>query len=118
MTMDANAMPAALVLNHEAIADLPVAPIGGLDGVERKIFWRGESTEAGVLVVFPGHHLGAHTHRSNHHHLWVLDGSATILGTEVGSGSFVHVPSGVEHDIDARQTNGCAVFYVYAPSGQ
>jgi hypothetical protein len=47
----------------------------------------------------------------------VLDGRATILGHDVGPGSFVHVPSGIEHDIDARQTDGCSVFYVYAPTG-
>ena len=116
--MNANAIAHALIIDHEAITDLPVAPIGELQGVERKILWRGEDSEAGILVVFPGHQLGADTHRSNHHHLWVLDGRATILGTEVGSGSFIHVPSGVEHNIDARRTNGCAVFYVYAPSGR
>jgi mannose-6-phosphate isomerase-like protein (cupin superfamily) len=115
--METTTVAHPLIVDHEALTDLPVAPIGDLQGVERKILWRGEESEAGVLVVFPGHQLGAHTHRSNHHHLWVLDGRATILGTEVGPGSFVHVPSGVEHDIDARQTNGCAVFYVYAPSG-
>jgi hypothetical protein len=49
--------------------------------------------------------------------MWVLDGSATMLGSHVGPGSFVHIPSGVEHDIDARATQGCADFYVYAASG-
>jgi mannose-6-phosphate isomerase-like protein (cupin superfamily) len=115
--METDAMAGGLVVDREAIAVLPVAPIGDLRGVERKVLWRGGDSEAGILVVFGGHQLGAHTHRSNHHHLWVLDGRAVILGAEVGSGSFVHVPSGVEHDIDARRTSGCAVFYVYAPSG-
>ena len=66
--MNANAIAHALIIDHEAITDLPVAPIGELQGVERKILWRGEDSEAGILVVFPGHQLGAHTHRSNHHH--------------------------------------------------
>jgi mannose-6-phosphate isomerase-like protein (cupin superfamily) len=114
--MSVNVTPLPQILDAEAIAALPVFPIGSVEGVERKILWRSETAEAGVLVVLAGHHLGAHTHRVNHHHLWVLDGRATILGHDVGPGSFVHVPSGIEHDIDARGTEGCAVFYVYAPT--
>ena len=68
---------------------------------------------AGVLTVEAGHRLGAHAHRVNHHHLWALSGRATILGTELGPGSYVHAPSGVEHDIDACSTGGCTVFYLY-----
>ena len=70
--------------------------VGTVEGVERKILWRSDTAEAGVLLVLPGHHLGARTHRVNQHH----------------PRSFVHVASGVEHDIDARQTEGCTVFYV------
>ena len=51
---------------------------------------------AGVLTVEAGRRLGAHAHRVNHHHLWVLNGRATILGTELGPGSYVDIPSGVE----------------------
>jgi hypothetical protein len=43
----------------------------------------------------------------------VLDGKATILGTELGAGSYVHIPYGVLHDIDATATGGCTVFYLY-----
>jgi hypothetical protein len=54
----------------------------------------------------------------NHHHIWVLEGRATILGTEIGPGAYVHIPSGIEHDIDARATDGCTVFYLYIrPAG-
>ena len=104
------------LLSPHDIVGLPVSPIGSLPGVERKILWQDGTAEAGILVLMGGHQLGAHTHRRNHHHLWVLDGHATILGREVEPGSFVHVPSGIEHDIDARGTEGCAVFYVYAPT--
>jgi mannose-6-phosphate isomerase-like protein (cupin superfamily) len=114
--MSATVIPGPQLLSAHDITGLPVSPIGTLPGVERKILWREGSAEAGVLVVMGGHQLGVHTHRRNHHHLWVLDGHATILGHEVGPGSFVHVPVGVEHDIDARGTEGCAVFYVYAPT--
>jgi hypothetical protein len=26
----------------------------------------------------------------------------------------VHIPSGIEHDIDATNTGGCTLFYLYA----
>jgi quercetin dioxygenase-like cupin family protein len=45
--------------------------------------------------------------------MWVIDGRATILGTELGPGAYVHIPSGVEHDIDAASTDGCTVLYLY-----
>jgi quercetin dioxygenase-like cupin family protein len=72
---------------------------------------------AGVLTVAPGHRLGSHTHRVNHHHIWVLDGRGVILGHELGSGSYVHIPGGVEHDIDATASEGCTVFYLYIRLG-
>ena len=73
---------------------------------------------AGVMTVEAGHRLGRHTHRGNHHHMLVLDGRATILGTELGPGSYVHIPSGVEYDIDASATGGCTVLYLYlSPEG-
>jgi quercetin dioxygenase-like cupin family protein len=106
------------VLTAEAIAAIPATPLGNLDGVVHRVLWRNQKSMAGVLTVEPGRRLGAHTHRVNHHHLWLLDGRATILGTELGPGSYVHVPSGVEHDIDASATDGCTVFYLYLRYGR
>lgn len=102
-----------VVLTAEAIAALPVARIGSIEGVTHRVLWRNDSSMSGVLTVEPGHRLGRHAHRANHHHIWVLDGRATILGTELGPGSYVHIPSGVDHDIDASRTDGCTVYYLY-----
>lgn len=101
------------VLTADAISGLPEVPLGSLEGVEQKVLWRNESSMAGLLTVKAGHRLGTHAHRVNHHHIWVLDGRAVILGEELGPGSYVHVPSGVDHDLDATATNGCTVFYLY-----
>lgn len=102
-----------MVLERGTIAALPVVPLGTLEGVRHRVLWRSEESMAGVLTVEAGHRLGAHRHRVNHHHLWVLEGRATILGVELGPGSYVHIPSGVEHDIDASSTSGCTVYYLY-----
>jgi mannose-6-phosphate isomerase-like protein (cupin superfamily) len=111
--METTTTPQPVVLTAEAIAALPIAPFGPLEGVTQRELWRTDTSMAGILTVEPGHHLGRHVHRANHHHMWVLQGRATILGAEVGPGAYVHVPSGVEHDIDARTTDGCTVFYLY-----
>ena len=110
--------PQPIVLTAAAISNLPSEPLGSLEGVTHRVLWRDDTSMAGVLTVAAGHHLGAHAHRRNHHHIWVLDGHATTLGADVGPGSYVHIPSGVTHDIDASSTGGCTVFYLYIrPSG-
>jgi ChrR-like protein with cupin domain len=101
------------VLTPDAIDELAFEPLGPMEGVTHKVLWRDDGSMAGVLKVEGGHHLGAHAHRVNHHHMWVLDGFANVLGAELGPGFYVHIPSGVEHDIDASATNGCTVFYLY-----
>lgn len=102
-----------VVLPADAVRALPEVDLEGVPHVHHRILWRDETSMAGVLRVPAGFQLGAHTHRANHHHFWVLDGSAVVLGEEVGTGSYVHVPAGVEHDIDARETAGCTVYYLY-----
>jgi quercetin dioxygenase-like cupin family protein len=103
-----------VVLTADAVAGIEPVPLGVPGGgVTHRVLWRSETSMAGVLTVDGGSRLGTHAHRVNHHHMWVLDGHATVLGTDVGPGSYVHVPSGVEHDIDATATDGCTVFYLY-----
>jgi quercetin dioxygenase-like cupin family protein len=101
------------VLDALAIEQLPDEPLGTLEGVVHKVLWRNGTSMAGVLTVEAGHQLGVHAHRMNHHHVWVLGGSATVLGARLGPGSYVHIPHGVDHDIDATGTEGCTVFYLY-----
>ena len=67
------------------------------------------------MTVEAGHQLGRHSHRTNHHHIWVLEGEAQILDVTVGPGSYVYVPSGVDHDLDARATSRRTIFYLYLP---
>ncbi len=108
-------MSEPFVLTAEAIRALPLEPFGSIGGVTHRVLWRTESSMAGVMTVEAGHRLGTHRHRANHHHIWVLDGRAVILDVEVGRGSYAHVPRGVDHDIDASETGGCTVFYLYLP---
>jgi hypothetical protein len=45
--------------------------------------------------------------------MWVLEGHAEIVESDVGPGSYLHIPAGVPHDLDATLTEGCTVFYLY-----
>lgn len=107
----------ATILTPDDVAAVAAAPLGKSPGVEHRVLWRDGSSMSGVLTVASGQHLGEHTHRMNHHHMWVLDGRAVICGKEVGPGSYVHVPAGVAHDLDATHTEGCTVFYLYLRPG-
>lgn len=105
------------LLTAEAIERIAPRRLGNLEGVTHRVLWSNGTSMAGVMTVAAGHRLGAHTHRVNHHHVWVLDGRAELLGTEVGPGTYVHVPAGVEHDLDATGTDGCTFFYLYLKPG-
>jgi quercetin dioxygenase-like cupin family protein len=103
----------AIVHTAEEIGRLPAVPLGSLEGVVHRVLWQDDKSMAGVLTVEGGRSLGRHTHRANTHHIWVLEGTAEILGRTLGPGGYAHIPSGVEHDIDATGSAGCTVYYLY-----
>jgi hypothetical protein len=43
----------------------------------------------------------------------MVEGRALILGVELGPGGYAHIPSRQHHDVDARSTEGCVLFYIY-----
>lgn len=102
-----------VVLDAAALEDLPEEPLGSLPGVRHRSVWTDGRSKAGVMRIDAGHHLGPHSHRLHHHHVWVIEGIARILDRDLGPGSYAHIPRGSEHDIDARATDGCTVFYLY-----
>lgn len=111
--MDATGALNPLVLNADAVKALPVQTIGDIPGIRHRVLWHSDDAMVGVMTVQAGHRLGAHTHERNHHHLFVLEGRLHILGEVLGPGSYVHIPSGVEHDIDATETSGGTIYYTY-----
>jgi len=111
MTTTTAAVP--VVLAATDVDTLTEAPLGPNEGVTHRVLWQQGGSMAGVLTVRAGSRLGVHSHRRNHHHIWILEGHARILGKNLGPGSYAYEPSGVEHDIDASDTEGCTVFYLY-----
>ncbi len=65
------------------------------------------------MRIAPGGEVGSHTHVRSHHHMWVVEGTAEMLGEQVGPGTYLHVPAGVEHGIRRVGDDGCRVLYLY-----
>jgi mannose-6-phosphate isomerase-like protein (cupin superfamily) len=104
----------ASVLNADDIAALPEVPLSSsIEGVTHRVLWQTGESMAGVMTVAAGHHLGGHVHRRNEHHLWILEGEIDVVGSRAAAGGYVHVPAGLEHDLDATATSGCTLFYLY-----
>jgi mannose-6-phosphate isomerase-like protein (cupin superfamily) len=115
--------PAATLVDASAIEAQPWHDLAGFENVKYKLLWQSGKSVAGIMYVAPDGRVDPHSHRRSQHHIWVLEGSAEMLGQQVGPGSYLHVPAGVEHGITAPGPQGCTVFYLYlreddtAPAG-
>lgn len=100
------------VRTTESIAAMPWQPFDGVGGVEQRLLWQAGDSYAGLLRLAPGARIAGHHHYRGHHHVWVVEGECSTLGGRVGAGSYVHVPAGVQHAIEAG-AEGCTLFYLY-----
>lgn len=69
----------------------------------------------GLIRVDAGAEKAAHVHHGAHHHIWVVSGSATMLGEPLTAGSYVYIPPGVRHEVAAVGPEGVTFFYTYRP---
>lgn len=106
--------PVATVVDGETAEALPSLPLEGFEGVTYKLLWQSGKSVAGIMRVPAGREIGSHVHQRSHHHIWVQEGSAEMVGRRVGPGSYVHVPAGVEHGITGVEApEGLTVLYLY-----
>ena len=85
-------------------------------GVHYVTLWREHKSLAGLMELDPGAELPEHAHRASTHHVWVVAGSARVQGRILPAGSYLHVPAGVPHGLEALD-EGCTLFYLYLRSG-
>lgn len=104
---------APIVLDRTAIAALPGRRLAGLEAARSTLLWRSGDSVAGILEVDPGGTLAPHCHVGAHHHMWVDQGTCTILGHDLGPGAYVHVPAGAEHGVSGVGPEGCRIVYLY-----
>lgn len=107
------AVPVATLVTAAAREALAWHPLEPFDGVDYKLLWRSGKSVAGLMRLAPGAEVSPHAHVRSHHHLWVTEGSARMLGGRVGPGTYVHIPAGVEHGITAVGDDGCTMLYLY-----
>lgn len=108
---------APVVLDATAMARLAWEVLHGVDDARAKLLWEQGGSTVGLLHVHPRGHVRAHAHPEAHHHAWVVDGHARMLGEPVGPGSYVHIPAGMEHEITDVGPQGVTMFYVYQMVG-
>ena len=111
MTTD---MAAAVTLPAQEVDSLAWEPLSAIGaGVRHKVLWRSGDSLAGVMEIAEGGRVDSHAHSRAHHHLWVLDGSVSVLGTTLSTGSYAHIPAGVEHELVNSGTGPCRFVYTY-----
>jgi oxalate decarboxylase/phosphoglucose isomerase-like protein (cupin superfamily) len=106
-----------VTLDAYEVSALDWQPFPGVYPVQYKLLWRSGWSVAGILRVPRGASFPAHTHEKAQHHLWVISGSADMLGRRMEAGSYLHVPAGVPHGIDAAGPDGLEVLYLYLHDG-
>lgn len=113
--------PTVFAAPREAVDALPWQPLPGCQGVSTKVVVDVDGDVAGLLRLDPGAQEVQHVHGHGSHHLWVLSGAVVVEDTPLPTGSYLHVPAGLVHDLrDAG--DGSTLFYVFSrepsPAGQ
>jgi quercetin dioxygenase-like cupin family protein len=106
------------VLDRAAIEAMEWEPRAGQDGVWQKILWRSGDVVVGLLRFAPGAASPGHAHHAAHHHIWVVEGSATVAGQPLTEGSYAYIPPGVVHQTADVGPDGCVLLYTYRPLEQ
>jgi quercetin dioxygenase-like cupin family protein len=106
------------VLDRAAVDAIAWEPRPGQDGVSHKVLWRSGDVVVGLLRFEPGATEPGHAHHAAHHHIWVVQGSATIAGQPLNEGSYAYIPPGVVHQTKDVGPDGCTLFYTYRPLEQ
>jgi quercetin dioxygenase-like cupin family protein len=103
----------AVVLSAAAIQRLPLSDLHGVSDVKTRVLWSKGRSLAGILEIPAGRELGEHAHPEAHHHAWVLNGDAVILGVHVTAGSYVHIPAGMPHAVEQVGHDGLRMLYLF-----
>lgn len=106
-------LPQPVVLDAAAVDGLTWKRLSGMEQARSKLLWRAGDSVAGVMEVDPHREVPVHVHPAAHHHMWILGGRCTVLGSELAPGAYVHIPAGVDHGISGVGADGCRIFYLY-----
>ena len=103
------------VLDATEIDAMPWVDVPGSPGVQTKVLWRFTDFTQALIHVRPGQVVPGAAHLAAHHHIWIVDGTATVAGRRLSAGSYVHVPPGVEHEMSEVGPQGCTFLQMHRP---
>lgn len=104
-----------MVLAAEDVDAIAWEPMAEQTGAFSKALWRSGDVAIGLIRVDAGAEKAAHVHHGAHHHIWVISGSATMVGQALTAGSYVYIPPGVLHEVTTVGSQGITFFYTYRP---
>lgn len=104
-----------MVLAASDVDAIAWEPMAEQPGVVSKLLWRSGDVAIGLIRVEAGAERAAHVHHSAHHHIWVVDGAATMVGEPLTAGSYVYIPPGVRHEVTGVGPLGVTFLYTYRP---
>lgn len=113
--MTTHPTPTLFAVPRSRIEELPWETFSAGSGIARKVLYTYGDSTAGLLRLAPGAHELTHLHHAGEHHLWVLSGEMRVDGTLLPAGSYLHVPSHLQHSIEDAGV-GSLAFYVYSPA--
>lgn len=108
------ALASLRVLDAAQIEAMPWEPVEHCPGVSMKVLWRFDDYVNALLRAEPGAAVAGRPHLAAHHHVWVVSGEASIGDRRLTAGSYLHVPPGVAHQLEAGPA-GCVLLQVHRP---
>jgi quercetin dioxygenase-like cupin family protein len=113
--MERNDLGRVMAVSADEIDAMDWIEDGQRPGVRHKVLWQSGATVLGLMQIDPGSVNPEHTHHGAHHHILMLSGKCTMLGRELGAGSYLYIPPGVAHEAANTSDESCTFFYTYRP---
>jgi quercetin dioxygenase-like cupin family protein len=105
-----------VVVTAEDIDRLPTVALPAIGtGVSNRVLWETANAVGGLMRIRAHGLVDEHVHEEASHDIWIVEGSCDTVGQHLPAGSYVHIPPGVPHGIDAGST-GCTLLYLFRRS--
>ncbi len=114
-TMERNDLGQVLAVSAADIDAMDWVEDPDRPGVSHKVLWQSGATVLGLMRINAGGVNPEHTHHGAHHHILMLSGECTMLGRDLGAGSYLYIPPGVPHEAANTSGEPCTFFYTYRP---
>jgi quercetin dioxygenase-like cupin family protein len=102
-------------VDAQHIDELPWEAVPECPGVHQKTLWRFGDFVQALVRYQPGSSTPGAPHLAAHHHIWVVSGAATMAGRRLVAGSYMHVPPGVLHTVEAVGSDGFTILQMHRP---